>query len=520
MTAVIHTEQLTKSYGAHRGITELDLDVEEGEIFGFLGPNGAGKTTTMRVLLDLIRPTSGRAEVFGIETTADPVAIHRRIGYLPGEFDLYDRLTGADTIAYFANLRGGVDPGYVAELIERLDLDPSRRFKEYSKGNKQKVGLVVALQHRPDLLILDEPTSGLDPLVQQTFFEIVREARAEGRTVFLSSHIIDEVDRTCDRVAIIREGRLVQVDRIEAIRRLAFHHVELTFAAPVAAGDLRVDRRRERRGGRWATSSRMRVAGPIGAVTRRRGAARPRRRREPRAEPRGRLPRPVRCPRWPLTLVRCGAGRVHAVVAGHGPPLDLRQDRPRQPSRRARRRRPGRPVHAGDRGPVRPGVRRRWRSASSFIASMTALPLALRGLLGRAHQHRDARRLHLLARRQHPAGDPGAVVGAGAVRHARRRGREGQPGPAGRRRRTSRRSIALQKLAGHVTALVGRDAALRGRSRGSPGSPSRCCRATTSRFSAAARAGAAVRAADAGRRIDLVRDWRRSSVGRGRPPSG
>ena len=265
MTAVIHTERLTKSYGPHRGITELDLDVEEGEIFGFLGPNGAGKTTTMRVLLDLIRPTSGRAEVFGIETTANPVAIHRRIGYLPGEFDLYDRLTGADTIGYFANLRGGVDAGYVAELIERLDLDPSRRFKEYSKGNKQKVGLVVALQHRPDLLILDEPTAGLDPLVQQTFFEIVREARSDGRTVFLSSHIIDEVDRTCDRVAIIREGRLVQVDSIEAIRRLAFHHVELMFANPVApaifesidgVSDVAVD----------GHVVRMRVAGPIGAV--------------------------------------------------------------------------------------------------------------------------------------------------------------------------------------------------------------------------------------------------------------
>ena len=265
MTAVIQTERLTKTYGAHRGITELDLDVQQGEIFGFLGPNGAGKTTTMRVLLDLIRPTSGRAEVFGIETTKDPVAIHRRLGYLPGEFDLYDRLTGADTIAYFANLRGGVDAGYAAELVERLDLDPSRRFKEYSKGNKQKVGLVVALQHRPDLLILDEPTAGLDPLVQQTFFEIVREARADGRTVFLSSHIIDEVDRTCDRVAIIREGRLVQVDRIESIRRLAFHHVELTFSAPVApavfeaidgVSDLSVD-------GPIVT---MRVNGPIGAV--------------------------------------------------------------------------------------------------------------------------------------------------------------------------------------------------------------------------------------------------------------
>ncbi len=265
MTAVILTQALTKTYGIHRGITELDLDVQEGEIFGFLGPNGAGKTTTMRVLLDLIRPTSGRAEVFGIETTADPVAIHRRVGYLPGEFDLYDRLTGADTLSYFANLRGGVDRVYVAALIERLDLDPSRRFREYSKGNKQKVGLIVALQHKPDLLILDEPTAGLDPLIQQTFFEIVRETRADGRTIFLSSHIIDEVDRTCDRVAIIREGRLVQVDRIEAIRRLAFHHVELSFTTPVApavfeaidgVSGVVVD----------GTTARMRVTGPIGAV--------------------------------------------------------------------------------------------------------------------------------------------------------------------------------------------------------------------------------------------------------------
>ena len=265
MTAVIQIERLTKSYGAHRGITELDLDVAEGEIFGFLGPNGAGKTTTMRVLLDLIRPTSGRALVFGIETTADPVAIHGRVGYLPGEFDLYDRLTGAQTITYFGNLRGGVDRTYVDRLIQRLDLDPSRKFKEYSKGNKQKVGLVVALQHRPDLLILDEPTVGLDPLVQQTFFELVREARADGRTIFLSSHIIDEVDRTCDRVAIIREGRLVQVDRIEAIRRLAFHHVELSFGTPVPAAlfsELPGVREVELDG----NTIRMRVSGPIGAV--------------------------------------------------------------------------------------------------------------------------------------------------------------------------------------------------------------------------------------------------------------
>jgi ABC-2 type transport system ATP-binding protein len=237
MTPVIETQKLTKSYGTHRGIVDIDLTVNEGEAFGFLGPNGAGKTTTIRTLLDHLRPTSGKALVFGIETTVDPVAIHRRIGYLPGEFALYDKLTGGQTIDYFANLRGGVDAAYQSELIGRLDLDTSRKFKEYSKGNKQKVGLVVALQHRPDLLMLDEPTSGLDPLVQQTFFEVIREAKAEGRTVFLSSHILGEVEKTCDRVAIIREGRLVKVDRVEALRDLAHHQVELRFAGevPVAA---------------------------------------------------------------------------------------------------------------------------------------------------------------------------------------------------------------------------------------------------------------------------------------------
>ena len=233
MNAVIETQHLTKSYGKFRGIVDVDLVVNQGEIFGFLGPNGAGKTTTIRILLDLIRPTSGTARVFGIEAAADPVAIHRRLGYLPGEWNLYDRLTGAETIRYFANLRGGVDEAYVNELVQRLDLDPSRRFREYSKGNKQKVGLVCALQHKPELLILDEPTSGLDPLVQQTFNEILFEARKEGRTVFLSSHIISEVERTCDRVAIIREGRIVRVDTIEGVRSLAAHEVELRFAEPI-----------------------------------------------------------------------------------------------------------------------------------------------------------------------------------------------------------------------------------------------------------------------------------------------
>ena len=227
--AIIRTERLTKSYGEHRGIIDVDLEVQAGEVFGFLGPNGAGKTTTIRTLLDLIRPTSGRAFVFDVETTEDPVAIHRRIGYIPGEFALYDRLTGRQTIEYFGNLRGGVDRAYRDALVKRLDIDTSRKFKEYSKGNKQKVGLVIALQHRPELLILDEPTSGLDPLVQQSFYELVREAQAEGRTVFLSSHILSEVEKTCDRVAIIRDGILVKVDRTDALRDLAHHEVELRF---------------------------------------------------------------------------------------------------------------------------------------------------------------------------------------------------------------------------------------------------------------------------------------------------
>jgi len=267
MTAIIQIEKLTKSYGAHRGITDIDLEVNEGEAFGFLGPNGAGKTTTIRTLLDHIRPTSGRALVFGIQTNVDPVAIHRRVGYLPGEFALYDKLTGGQTIEYFANLRGGVDAPYQADLVKRLDVDTSRKFKEYSKGNKQKIGLIVALQHRPDLLILDEPTSGLDPLVQQTFYEVIREAKAEGRTIFLSSHILSEVEKTCDRVAIIRDGRLVQVDRVEALRDLSHHQVELRFAGDVPVGAFAA-----LAGVSDVTTEgnllRMRVSGPITAVVR------------------------------------------------------------------------------------------------------------------------------------------------------------------------------------------------------------------------------------------------------------
>ena len=265
MSAVIETEKLTKSYGPHRGIVDVDLEVQQGEVFGFLGPNGAGKTTTIRLLLDLIRPTSGKAFVFGIESTVDPVAIHRRIGYLPGEFTLYDKLTGGETLEYFGNLRGGVDPAYQASLIERFDLDPSRKFKEYSKGNKQKVGLVAALQHKPDLMVLDEPTSGLDPLVQQTFFAVLREAVAAGRTTFLSSHVLSEAEKACDRVAIIRDGRIVMVDRVDALRDLAAHQVELRFTGPVLAAEF------EKIAGVTNVVAedhvlRMHVAGPIAPV--------------------------------------------------------------------------------------------------------------------------------------------------------------------------------------------------------------------------------------------------------------
>ena len=265
--AVIRIEALTKYYGAHRGIIEVDLAVRQGEVFGFLGPNGAGKTTTIRLLLDHIRPSRGRATVFGIETTADPVAIHRRTGYLPGEFSLYDGLTGAQTIEYFANLRGGVDRAYQNALIERLDLDASRRYREYSRGNKQKVALVAALQHRPDLLILDEPTAGLDPLVQQDFFHLLSEATGEGRTVFLSSHIISEVERVCDRVAIIRAGRLVEVDSVSALRRMAVHHVELRFGGAAPLNELgAIDGVSDVSAVDDGRLVRMQVAGPIGPV--------------------------------------------------------------------------------------------------------------------------------------------------------------------------------------------------------------------------------------------------------------
>jgi ABC-2 type transport system ATP-binding protein len=226
---------LTKYYGRTRGIVDLDLEVRTGEVFGLLGPNGAGKTTTIRLLLDFIRPSSGRIEVFGLDTRKDSVAIRRRLGYLPGELQLYDRLTPRELLAYFAHLRGEDGLGDAEAIAGRLELELDRPIRALSKGNKQKVGLVQGFMHRPELLVLDEPTAGLDPLVQQTFYELVREVVAAGRTVFLSSHVLPEVQHVADRVGVIREGRLALVDSVESLRARAFTRVEVTFAEPPPA---------------------------------------------------------------------------------------------------------------------------------------------------------------------------------------------------------------------------------------------------------------------------------------------
>ncbi|MGZ4155152.1 MAG: ATP-binding cassette domain-containing protein [Actinomycetota bacterium] len=231
---VVAARDLTKTYGRTRGVVELTFEVEPGEVFGYLGPNGAGKTTTIRTMLDFISPTSGRIEVFGLDSRKDSVEIHRRVGYLPGELALYDRMTGAEYLAHFASLRGGVDESFVAELVERLELDTTVRIRSLSHGNRQKVGLVQAFMHRPELLVLDEPTQGLDPLVQQEFYGLVEEARARGATVFMSSHVMPEVERVCDRVAIIREGRLVTVDDVGDLKAKAVRRIELHFDRPVA----------------------------------------------------------------------------------------------------------------------------------------------------------------------------------------------------------------------------------------------------------------------------------------------
>ena len=237
MDSVIEAEQLTKRYGKSRGIEDLTLSVRKGEIFGFLGPNGAGKTTTIRTLLDLLHTTSGSAKIFGLDSRMDSIAIRARTGNLPGDFAFEDRVTGHQLLRLFANLRGMSDLGSAADLADRFKADLSKPLRELSRGNRQKIGLIEALFHEPDLLILDEPTGGLDPLMQEEFLTVVAEHRDRGATVFLSSHDLAEVERICDRVGIIRAGRLAAVESVSEMREHAYRDVVVRFAEPVSLAD-------------------------------------------------------------------------------------------------------------------------------------------------------------------------------------------------------------------------------------------------------------------------------------------
>jgi ABC-2 type transport system ATP-binding protein len=239
MPPVIETHSLTKRYGAARGIEDVDVDVLEGEVFGFLGPNGAGKTTTIRTLLDLLHPTSGSARIFGLDSRRERAAIHARLGNLPGDFAYDPRLTGRELVAFFAELRGMPGTGRAFELAARFNADMDRPLGELSRGNRQKIGLVQAAFHAPELLVLDEPTSGLDPLMQEEFLAFVAEERERGHTVFLSSHELDEVERACDRVGIIRAGRLIAVERVSDLTQRSYRHVTLEFAGAIDAGEFR-----------------------------------------------------------------------------------------------------------------------------------------------------------------------------------------------------------------------------------------------------------------------------------------
>jgi ABC-2 type transport system ATP-binding protein len=238
MNAIL-TEGLSKRYGGTLALDSLDLAVQPGEVYGYLGPNGAGKTTTIRLLLGLHRPSAGRAELFGIDASGDPVAAHRRVAYVAGEPNLWPNLTSAETFAFLARVRGGIDEPYRDVLIDRFQLETDKKVRALSKGNRQKVQLIAALASRADLLILDEPTSGLDPLMEMAFRETVREAKENGQAVFLSSHILSEVEAICDRVGILRQGRLVEQGTLAELRHLSARTVEIAFEGAVPdLGDL------------------------------------------------------------------------------------------------------------------------------------------------------------------------------------------------------------------------------------------------------------------------------------------
>ncbi|MGB6454989.1 MAG: ABC transporter ATP-binding protein [Streptosporangiaceae bacterium] len=238
MTGAVETFGLTKRYGSATAVADLNLRIEPGQVFGFLGPNGAGKSTTIRMLMALQRPTQGHATLLGLDAAAESVEVHRRIGYLPGDLELFPRLTGRQHFDWFRHARGLDDDSLARQLTERFRVVADRPVRELSKGNRQKIGLVLAFMHRPELLVLDEPTSGLDPLMRHEFENLLRETADAGRTVFLSSHELDEVQRVTDRVGIIRDGRLVAEDTVDGLRRAAPQKMEVRFRRPVDPADL------------------------------------------------------------------------------------------------------------------------------------------------------------------------------------------------------------------------------------------------------------------------------------------
>ncbi len=242
MTAVIETHGLTKRYRGARGVDDVSISVVRGEIYGFLGPNGAGKTTTIRTLLDLLHPTGGVALIFGLDSRRASREIRARLGNLPGDFTCDPRLTGREFLEFCAAARGMGDLGTAPVLTQRFEADLGRRVRDLSRGNRQKIGLIQALFHDPELLVLDEPTTGLDPLMQEEFVTVIDEYRERGGTVFLSSHDLDEVERVCDTVAIVRDGRIAAVENVAELRGRAYHHVRIEFDSPVDEAEfLRVE---------------------------------------------------------------------------------------------------------------------------------------------------------------------------------------------------------------------------------------------------------------------------------------
>jgi len=230
MDTIIETKGLTKRYGSFTALDRLDITVKKGEILGYLGPNGAGKTTTIRLLLGLIKPSEGTATIFGKDASRNAAEIHRRVAYVPGETSFWPNMTGAETLRFLANIHGSSNDDYQAELIEKFDFDPNKKVRSYSKGNRQKIALIAALSSKADLLIFDEPTSGLDPVMAKVFRDEVVAAKKAGQTVFLSSHILEEVEQLCDRVAVLREGELVELGTLDELRHLSALTIEMTFS--------------------------------------------------------------------------------------------------------------------------------------------------------------------------------------------------------------------------------------------------------------------------------------------------